>query len=488
MLKSLQPDSLGRFRDRVANSIKRRSKSIPILYATLKGAANLFGYRPVPQAVTPPQIETPAAEVKPRIVFEDLDALLAEITRRLNQPNVEQQLAALSEVFFKIDASELNAMDPFSQQYREGILALYKRVSKNHDYDPMGMEKTDAADNCDLALNPIPYRLGSSRIVGEFLSCYGWILSSLDVQPGADVLEYGSGEGQLSIHLARMGCNVHAIDIEERFLAAIRRQCERLGVSVTTRVGCFGDGIDGKRFDRILFFEAFHHCFDHFNALLRIRELLKPNGFICFSGEPIISAEAPDPMILPYPWGLRLDGESMRSIAEFGWMELGYCEPYFMALLGRCGYTVERKRCPGFSRGDVYIARKFDDRYPIDRDTLISSHNGKSGWHSSEGTHRWTKGDAWFPLPATGYDTVGVRMENAGPKPTDVLISGPCESKQLTLESGKETRVVLTLPASGGDLRIQSGTFVPKDVDPSSTDWRTLGVLVKAIEFHKNLA
>jgi len=63
--------------------------------------------------------------------------------------------------------------------------------------------------------------------------------------------------------------------------------------------------------------------------------------------------------MLPYPWGLRLDGEAIRAIAEFGWMELGYSEDYFVELLARCGYSVECVRCPGFWRGDAYIARPY---------------------------------------------------------------------------------------------------------------------------------
>ena len=55
----------------------------------------------------------------------------------------------------------------------------------------------------------------------------------------------------------------------------------------------------------MIFFEAFHHCIDHKDALTRIRDLLKPKGFICFSGEPILSNQLPDRAeILPYPWGL----------------------------------------------------------------------------------------------------------------------------------------------------------------------------------------
>jgi 2-polyprenyl-3-methyl-5-hydroxy-6-metoxy-1,4-benzoquinol methylase len=412
--------------------------------------------------------------------YRDLDLFLAEIKRKLEQPDIEQQLVGLSQVYFEMDPSTQNARDPFGQEYRDEVLDFYKRVSKNSHYDPMSMETTDAADTFRGSFCPIPYRFANSHMVGEFLSCYGWILGNLNVHAGADVLEYGAGEGQLCIHLARMGCNVHAIDIEQRFLDVIQKQCDALGVGVTTKLGRFGDGIDGKRFDRIIFFEAFHHCFDHFDALLRIRELLKPDGFVCFSGEPIIPADSVDRTILPYPWGLRLDGEAMRSISEFGWMELGYSEPYFLELLGRCGYAVERHLCPTYSRGNVYIGRKFGSRYPIELDTVISTYRGQSGWHSTEGTHRWTDGDAWFPLPitTTGYHQVSVAFSNWGPGPMHVKVSGPLSTELLTLPLRGDARVTLPLSFCGGNLRITSDTFRPE-----SADWRTLGVAVKSIEF-----
>ncbi len=470
-------------RYRIADAINDRLKSVPFLHAVLKkGAQQLRRNGSMPPGARPESTPPPPPQ-KPRVGIEDLDTLLAEIKKKLEDPDIEHQQVGLSEVYLKVDASPLNALDPFSRAYRDQALVIYKKVSRKANYDPVQTEKTDAADNCDLAACPIPYRFENSRVVGEFLGCYGWILRHLDVRPGANILEYGPGEGQLSIHLARMGCNVYGIDIEQRFLNAIQRQCEALGVKITTRMGYFGEGFDGQQFDRVLFFEAFHHSFDHFNLLLRIRELLKDDGFICFSGEPIIPADSPDGMILPYPWGLRLDGDAVRSTAEFGWMELGYQEPYFVELLTRCGYAVERHRCPMGARGDVYLGRKFTSRYPLDRDTLLMTYKNQSGWHATEGTHRWTDGDAWFPLPATGYGTARLTVVNSGPQATDVTLSCSSDKQQLHLESGAEAQISVKIRPEGGNLRIQSGTFIPSAIHPGSTDTRKLGVMVRAIEF-----
>jgi len=410
-----------------------------------------------------------------------LETFLAEVSRVAQQPDMASQLVALSQIYYKVNDREWSGLNPFEQAYKDRVINLYKKITKHSHYDPSLMEKTDAAGTGDGAFCPLPYRFANSRLVGEFLSCYGWILHNLDVISGADVLEYGAGEGQLAIHLARMGCNMHAIDIEQRFLDLIKKQCDELGICITLKQGQFGDGIGAKQFDRIIFFEAFHHCLDHFDALMRIRTQLKPDGFLCFAGEPIIRSGSADSSLVPYPWGLRMDGEAMRSIAEFGWMELGYSEPYFIELLSRSGYSVERSPSPFYSRGDVYIARRIDSRYPLERNTLISTYSGKSGWHPTEGTHRWTDGDAWFPLPVSATDlcTVTVSLKNMSPRSVEVEITGPLASRELRLSSNEDARLTFNMSPEGRYLRIQSNTF-----RPDSADSRVLGVAVTSFEFH----
>jgi 2-polyprenyl-3-methyl-5-hydroxy-6-metoxy-1,4-benzoquinol methylase len=406
-----------------------------------------------------------------------------EIKKSLAVVGNNERLLALSRFYYKIDPTPFRRLDPFEPAYREQVLTVYRAISQNAGYDPTLMERTDSIDQFDIASCPIPYRFGDSRSVGEFLTCYGWILTLLDVKKGDDVLEYGSGEGQLSIQLARLGCNVHAIDIEARFLDSIRRQCAALGIEIATQVGRFGDGIGDKTFDRVIFFEAFHHCLDHREALMRIRDRLKPDGFICFSGEPILADNSPDRELVPYHWGLRLDGDAVRSIAEFGWMELGFTESYFVELLGRCGYAVERRPCAGAWRGDAYIARPFGARYPIERDTIITLHDGRSGWHASEGAHRWTDGDASFPLPELGHARVALTLANLSGKPMRVELSCLERSAEAMLASGEEKQLSLEPPPEGKTLRIRSGTFKPRRSLLSSQDNRTLGIAVKEIAF-----
>lgn len=179
-------------------------------------------------------------------------------------------------------------------------------------------------------------RFRDPRLVSEFLSSWGQIMRCLDVEPGreASVLEYGTGSGQLLLMLARLGLRAHAVDIDEGSLAQVRAQSDAMGLGVRTERAVFGEGFEGETFDRILFFEAFHHAIDFMPLLARLQRRLKPGGRIVFCGEPILGEGAPS---VPYPWGPRLDALSIFCMRRWGWMELGFTERFFVEALQRKG-------------------------------------------------------------------------------------------------------------------------------------------------------
>ena len=76
------------------------------------------------------------------------------------------------------------------------------------------------------------------------------------------------------------GLNVTAVDIEPAYIEAIRRQCRALDVPIKAEVGAFGDLLDDRRYDAVLFFEAFHHCVRHNHLLQRIASALNRDGMI----------------------------------------------------------------------------------------------------------------------------------------------------------------------------------------------------------------
>lgn len=70
-----------------------------------------------------------------------------------------------------------------------------------------------------------------------------------------------------------------------------------------------------------VFFECFHHCDDHRRLLRALHRAVQPGGCVVFAAEPI----APD---YPVPWGVRMDGEALWAIHNFGWLELGFRDDY----------------------------------------------------------------------------------------------------------------------------------------------------------------
>lgn len=78
------------------------------------------------------------------------------------------------------------------------------------------------------------------------------LIESLDVRPGERILEVGCGSGVVSIHCARNGCDVTAVDINPRAAELARRNAESNGVRMEILESDVYSHVEG-RFDTILF-------------------------------------------------------------------------------------------------------------------------------------------------------------------------------------------------------------------------------------------
>lgn len=417
------------------------------------------------------------------MISPDILTIKESIRQALQLGGEADRLLALSKIRLEVDATPYLNLDPFSARYAELVIEMYKRLTERESYAPQVCELTHALDDLTEASQPIPYRFADSRLVGEYVAAYGWILQNLRVKAGDSVLEYGSGEGELLLSLARLGCKAHAVDIEPRMLALVERHATAVGVNIQTQAAKFGDGFDGLQFDRIFFFEAFHHCFEHQEALAKIRNKLKPGGFLLFSGEPIIPRGSPESAMVPYPWGLRLDGESVRSISEFGWMELGFSEDYFGELLMRHGFSLRYVASPATWRGHCFIATPYADSFPILEDVFIRAYDRPCGWHASESTHRWTNGSGLLPLPRTGASRVTVEFKNLQATKIEVRIDAGGAPVTLRVARGAEATATVLPGTNARFLTIDSPSFVPAKQTRGSLDDRRLGVAVTRIDF-----
>jgi 2-polyprenyl-3-methyl-5-hydroxy-6-metoxy-1,4-benzoquinol methylase len=280
---------------------------------------------------------------------------LDELDLKLAECDAAQKISddALRSVFttFRMDFSARVPADPFSLEYHEFQMALYRRIS-GREYSPRNEQTNFGVEELDR--RPFPYSTGSCKTAGFFTMGVGFLLHSLDLSPGARVVEFGAGWGNTTISMAMVGLDVTAVDVESNFCELLRRRAKRqeLNINVVNADFMWAETVD-EPFDAAVFFECFHHCGDHMRLLHALRTAVKPGGRVYFGAEPII----PD---FPMPWGLRMDGEALWAIRSNGWMELGFNEKYFRAALARAGWTAVKHVFPDIGWAAVWEAQRTD--------------------------------------------------------------------------------------------------------------------------------
>jgi len=221
--------------------------------------------------------------------------------------------------------------DPFSPEYRDRYLQIYKKISTRGAYS---VENEKSYFNIDeMTYRPFPYYTKSLKLASLHYSLMGKLFEVLDVKAGSDILEFGFGWGHTTLSLAMLGHNVTAVDIGNDYCELVRRRAELMKVDSLEILNAdflWAETTD-KKFDAIIFFECFHHCWEFERLLIALARIIKPGGKIYFGSEPINRE-------FTVPWGTRLDGESLFVARRFGWMELGFHSDFFEALLRRTGW------------------------------------------------------------------------------------------------------------------------------------------------------
>ena len=279
--------------------------------------------------------KTSRASEPPKQTLTPAIGTLAELDQKMRECDSAASDDQLRQVFatFRMDPPPGVPDDPFSTEYHEFQLDFYSRIA-GKAYD-IANEAT-VFDVADAVRRPFPYCTGSSLTTGESLISTGFILRAMDLMPASRVLELGSGWGTMTAVLAMLGHSVTAVDTEERFCELLRRRAAREDFAVTMVNADFSrvERTD-EVFDAVLFTSSFHHAADHLGLLRSLHRVVTPEGRIFFGSEPIQPG-------LPYPWGLRLDGQSLWSIRKHGWLELGFSEEYFAEALKRTGWLARK--------------------------------------------------------------------------------------------------------------------------------------------------
>ena len=285
--------------------------------------------------------------------FEQLDRYLAEAEALPCDDEKRRAWATLQADprLWEDYPARLSGTDAFSSEY-ESIVNRFIDHIRGRDYQ-LADEVLDV-DIERLSVTPFPYVTASPETVGGFLIAYGHIISVLNLPVPARILDIGSGAGSLTIHLARMGYDMTCVDVNPQFIELLRRMTARLPKPPELLCGDMNSIDLNGTYDAILFFESFHHSRDPAGSLRRLRRHLNASGCFAFAAEPIVDEPCD---VVPYPWGPRLDGETLRAIRRFGWIEWGFTWPYFRELLAREGLTAQRYRNPSSHWADVVIAR-----------------------------------------------------------------------------------------------------------------------------------
>ncbi|AVH41804.1 class I SAM-dependent methyltransferase [Agrobacterium tumefaciens] len=370
---------------------------------------------------------------------------------------------------------DLNKLHPFSAEYRKLAMHVYNdlRGDVGRTYDPERDEASGiVADVADINTMASPWNFKNPNLISEFLHSWGQIFRHLDIKAGQSVLEYGTGSGQTLLMLARAGIDCYGVDIDTSSLSILQRQARDLGVKVSTEQASFGEGFATHRFDRVLFFESFHHAFDFENLLLRLHDRILPGGKVVFCGEPVIQGVDSS---IPYPWGPRLDALSVYCTRARGWMELGFQHDTFVDLLWRCGWKVSFHPFPTCGRAHVYVAEPAWSGVSMFEPVELGRHAGT--WHPAENGHRWSKARSLLSLPVgvPGGLNVEVKLSNYLGSKKSVRLSSGTAMVEFTMAPGERDRVVAIHRCDGEELVIECNT------DSTPTDPRKLGVAVHHI-------
>ncbi len=310
-------------------------------------------------AITPAAIAVTAPDPSPlplpppapdgmRVIrtIDELDAMLVQLDAAAAISDDE-----LRRVFttFRMEFPLELPADPDSDEYRAVQMRLYEWL---HGRPYAVSNEVTVFDLETHVRYPFPYSTQSPDTVGNHIIAIGHVIRTLGLRGGQSVLEFGPGWGNTTLTLARMGCHVTAVDIEAKFLALIQERARTKGLEIETLHGDFSLARTlERRFDAVLFFECFHHCADHQALVASLDRIVARGGKILFAAEPILDE-------FPLPWGLRLDGESLWAIRRHGWLELGFQETYFRALLDRNGWRVDKVVCAETPWGVIYVAKR----------------------------------------------------------------------------------------------------------------------------------
>jgi len=344
------------------------------------------------------------------------------------------------------------SLDPFSEDYVDRQLALYREMS-GRDFDQCSNEHTSFdVGNHIAAINP--YNHGSPSGLALHMERLTRAIR-LGVPPrGSRFLDMGCGWGLSSEVAAYCGLSVTAVDVNPDFVELVNRRAERLNLDIKAQQGEFDTFESVDRFAMILFYECFHHALRPWDLLARMARHLEPDGRIVLAGEPINSHWWKN-------WGLRLDPLSVYCIHKFGWFESGWSVDFLVAAFQRAGLTAVISNHPEGEIGFTVIGTKSKVGH-IDA-SEIGALWQHGGW-IVEGDYMTCTGDGWLSIPFPAESRVALLgLRNFRSSSVYARISsGEIVLFEQNLPPGRTT-VELSAAQAQGRLNFIGDIWVPDD-------------------------
>jgi 2-polyprenyl-3-methyl-5-hydroxy-6-metoxy-1,4-benzoquinol methylase len=372
------------------------------------------------------------------------------------------------------------SLDPFSDEYvtqQHKLWSLFTKISRS--YTPLIDEKEAPLANVDAVRRPgyfIRRDSDSVEHASHHVIATGMVVKHCGLKPGDTALEYGAGFGQIALTMARLGVIVDTVDISSVFCDYVKEQAAFFQVPLTPFEGRFGWNPRGAhRYDLILFYEAFHHCADFKSVVHEIKRNLAPTGRVLLAGEPIPRAEN---MFVPYPWGLRLDAESVVQMRRFGWFELGFTEDFLIRLFANAGFSAQRIECPSSVYGEGYAFKHRAERIDLSKEWL--SQDVDFSWNNPEVNGRWTKSESRLYLDATdSFRMLVVDVTNHHPFVQSVEVTYGTETYLTQFSPGERKEIAIKADRKAQQILFRARTHVPE----GSSDPRSLGIFVHSISY-----
>ena len=370
-------------------------------------------------------------------------------------------------------------LDPEGEAYRAQQFRLWQEIAGSPaEYSALRDEQTPEVAAFDAIRSPGFYARRDPAALtsaADHLIALGHLVQRCGLRPGNTAIEYGAGFGQVALTLARLGVHVDAVDINPMFNDIVREQAEFYGVPLRAIHGGFGDNPrPGSQYDAVLFYEAFHHCPDPAALVLTLRSLVKPGGAVLLAGEPVVDGGDS----VPYPWGLRLDAETVAVVRWRRWFELGFHEDYLVRLFIANGFLWTKHHCALTHYADVHEFRPRPERVEMAQYGIPQAE--RLGWHAAEPTGRWTVGQALLPIDAGGGHThLRIALSNHHTQVMTCKLTCGAASASFKLDGTEH--LVVTLPCSPGSRVVE---IVTEAVQTSAVvDGRLLGIFVHWMEY-----